>query len=100
MEGQLRTLGLPGDAHTLRALKAMGFSDARLAALTGVAEADIARLRHRLKVRPTFKRIDSCAAEFASPTPYLYSTYETPLPLGEGDEARPSERRKIIILGG
>src|SRR4051812_42946146 len=100
MEEQVRSLGLPDDAQNLRALKAMGFSDARLAALAGVAEADIARLRHRLKVRPTFKRIDSCAAEFASPTPYLYSTYETPLPLGEADEVRPSERRKIIILGG
>ena len=90
MEEQVRSLGLPDDAQNLRALKAMGFSDARLAALAGVAEPDIARLRHRLKVRPTFKRIDSCAAEFASPTPYLYSTYETPLPLGEADEARPS----------
>jgi carbamoyl-phosphate synthase large subunit len=78
----------------------MGFSDARLAALAGVAEADVARLRHRLKVRPVFKRIDSCAAEFASPTPYMYSTYETPFALGEVDEARPSDRRKIIILGG
>src|SRR4029078_6557865 len=62
--------------------------------------ADVARLRPWLKVSPAFKRMASCAAEFASPTPYLYSTYETPLPLGEGDEARPSERRKIIILGG
>jgi carbamoyl-phosphate synthase large subunit len=100
MEERLRTLGLPEDAQNLRALKAMGFSDARLAALAGVAEADVARLRHRLKVRPVFKRIDSCAAEFASPTPYMYSTYETPLALGEVDEARPSDRRKIIILGG
>ena len=58
MEEQVRSLGLPDDAQNLRALKAMGFSDARLAALAGVAEADIARLRHRLKVRPTFKRID------------------------------------------
>jgi carbamoyl-phosphate synthase large subunit len=100
MEERLRTLGLPEDAQNLRALKAMGFSDARLAALAGVAEADVARLRHRLKVRPVFKRIDSCAAEFASPTPYMYSTYETPFALGEVDEARPSDRRKIIILGG
>jgi carbamoyl-phosphate synthase large subunit len=100
MEERVRTLGLPEDAHNLRALKAMGFSDARLAALAGLAEADVARLRHRLKVRPVFKRIDSCAAEFASPTPYMYSTYETPLALGEADEARPSDRRKIIILGG
>ncbi len=100
MEEQLRAWGLPDDADNLRTLKAMGFSDARLATLAGIAESDVTALRHRLNVRPVFKRIDSCAAEFASPTPYMYSTYETPLPLGEGDEARPSRRRKIIILGG
>ncbi|MAM37380.1 MAG: carbamoyl phosphate synthase large subunit [Erythrobacter sp.] len=122
--------GLPRDADEMRRLKAMGFSDKRLATLAvrsvGVAggmgetqarrsgllhdalramagatsEQEVRKLRHKLGVYPVFKRIDSCAAEFEAITPYMYSTYEAPS-FGESeDEADPSERKKIIILGG
>jgi carbamoyl-phosphate synthase large subunit len=91
--------GLPRDAVGVRRLKALGFSDMRLAVLAGVPETDIAALRERLGVRPVYKRIDTCAGEFASATPYMYSTYEG----GFGEpqcEADPTDRDKIIILGG
>ncbi|MBX7526709.1 carbamoyl-phosphate synthase large subunit [Qipengyuania vesicularis] len=122
--------GLPRDEAEMRRLKAMGFSDKRLATLAvrsvGVAgglaetqarrsgllhdalramagatsEQEVRDLRHRLGVYPVYKRIDSCAAEFEAITPYMYSTYEAPS-FGEAeDEADPSERRKIVILGG
>jgi len=122
--------GLPRDATAMRRLKAMGFSDKRLAYLAlcsanlqpgtrrafgkssgligeavkamtgGVTEADVRALRHKLGVRPVFKRIDTCAAEFEAKTPYMYSTYEAPS-FGEPEnEAAPSDRRKIVILGG
>jgi carbamoyl-phosphate synthase large subunit len=100
MEAAIRARGLPADADNLRMLKAMGFSDARLAALAGGREADIAAARGALGVHPVFKRIDTCAAEFASPTAYMYSTYETALPGGYGDEAQVSDKRKVVILGG
>ncbi len=87
------------DAGNFRALKAAGFSDARLAALRE-AEADVAAARERLGVLPVFKRIDTCAAEFASPTAYMYSTYEAPFVGKVRCEADPSEREKIVILGG
>ncbi|MBU1324849.1 MAG: carbamoyl-phosphate synthase large subunit [Alphaproteobacteria bacterium] len=85
----------------LRKWKAMGFSDARLAYLTGSTERDVRHLRRALDVRPVFKRIDTCAAEFASATAYMYSTYETGA-LGQVPqcEAQPSDRKKAIILGG
>ena len=85
----------------LRRLKAMGFSDARLATLSGRTEAEVQAYRHQLGVRPMFKRVDTCAAEFEARTPYMYSTYETG-PLGQlpEDESQPSARRKAIILGG
>jgi carbamoyl-phosphate synthase large subunit len=75
-------------------LKRKGFADARLARLLSSQESDVRHVRHRLGIRPVYKRIDSCAAEFASDTAYLYSTYE------EECEAGPSERDKVIILGG
>ena len=81
-------------------MKAAGFSDARLAALPGKAEADVAAARKRLGVQPVFKRIDTCAAEFAAPTAYMYSTYEAPFVGKVRCEADPSEREKIVILGG
>ncbi len=81
-------------AEQLRALKRKGFSDQRLADLFEVSEKTIRELRHRHQVRPVFKRVDSCAAEFAATTTYLYSTYE------EECEAQPSSRDKIIVLGG
>ena len=99
-ESKIREIGLPETAGPLRRLKAQGFSDARLAALTGKNEADVTALRHSLAVHPVFKRIDTCAAEFASPTAYLYSTYEMPFAGALADEAVPSERKKVIILGG
>jgi len=122
--------GLPNDAAEMRRLKAMGFSDKRLATLAvrsvGVAgglgetqakrsgllhdalramagatsEEEVRKLRRKLGVYPVFKRIDSCAAEFEAITPYMYSTYEAPS-FGEAeDEADPSDRKKIVILGG
>ncbi|MFL6853568.1 MAG: carbamoyl-phosphate synthase large subunit [Sphingomicrobium sp.] len=135
-EEQVRDEGLPHDAVGMRRLKGMGFSDKRLAELAlrsahverqmsevaaggggvvhdalrgltgGVTEAEVRKARLKLGVRPVFKRIDSCAAEFDAATPYLYSTYEAPLfssaiSLGEPeDEAEISDRRKIVILGG
>jgi carbamoyl-phosphate synthase large subunit len=87
--------GLPADADGLRALKGMGFSDARLAALSGVPEDVVRGRRHALAVRPVFKRIDTCAAEFEAATPYMYSTYA-----GTECEAEPSDREKTVILGG
>jgi carbamoyl-phosphate synthase large subunit len=121
---------LPRDAAAMRRLKAMGFSDKRLAYLAlrsanlqpgtrrafgrssgligeavkamtgGVTEEDVRALRHKLGVRPVFKRIDTCAAEFEAKTPYMYSTYEAPSFGEPEDEAAPSDRKKIVILGG
>ncbi|EGD58851.1 carbamoyl phosphate synthase large subunit [Novosphingobium nitrogenifigens DSM 19370] len=119
--------GLPRDATGLRRLKAMGFSDKRLAKLAvrsarlagsanmaraglvhdvveamagATSEAEVRKLRHKLGVRPVFKRIDSCAAEFEAITPYMYSTYEGGLFGAPEGESMPSDRRKIVILGG
>jgi carbamoyl-phosphate synthase large subunit len=99
-EAEIRDKGLPTSAATLRRLKAMGFSDARLGRLTGLATEEVAQHRHELGVRPIFKRIDTCAAEFASPTAYMYSTYETPFAGRPVDEAAPSDKKKVVILGG
>src|SRR5207302_6051162 len=92
--------GLPPSGATLRRLKAMGFSDARLAKLTGQSPGEVTTRRRALGVRPAFKRIDTCAAEFASPTAYMYGTYEAPFDGRAADEAAPSARKKIVILGG
>ena len=100
MEAEIRDKGLPASAPTLRRLKAMGFSDARLGRLTGLGAEEVAERRRKLGVRPIFKRIDTCAAEFASPTAYMYSTYETPFAGHAADEAAPSDKKKVIILGG
>ena len=83
-EERVRASGLPTDAKGFRALKGMGFSDARLAILTGQKEAAVRAARHALDVHPCFKRIDTCAAEFAALTPYMYSTYETPVGRADG----------------
>ncbi|TNE45608.1 MAG: carbamoyl-phosphate synthase large subunit [Sphingomonadales bacterium] len=126
-EGEVMRNGLPVEAEGLRRLKSMGFSDKRLAwlalqsanlrtpgvarghgliheavkAMTGAtSEAEVRELRHKLGVRPVFKRIDTCAAEFEAKTPYMYSTYEAPS-FGEPEcESAPTDRRKIVILGG
>jgi carbamoyl-phosphate synthase large subunit len=100
MEARVKEHGLPNDAENLRMLKAMGFSDARLAVLTGKKAKEVAYLRNDLKVHPVYKRIDTCAAEFASPTAYMYSTYETPFVGETRSEARVSDRKKVVILGG
>ncbi len=129
-ENEVRSNGLPQDARGLRRLKAMGFSDKRLAflslesanlrpgmetaakhgsglladavrAMTGaITEDEVRSLRHKLGVRPVFKRIDTCAAEFEAKTPYMYSTYEAPIFGAPECEAQPSVREKIVILGG
>lgn len=128
-EAEILSNGLPQDADGMRRLKSMGFSDKRLAWLAlksanlrgmergiahgsgliheavkamtgGVTEDEVRKLRHRLGVRPVFKRIDTCAAEFEAKTPYMYSTYEAPI-FGEAEnEAQPSDRKKVVILGG
>jgi len=129
-EEEVRLKGLPSDAAGMRRLKAMGFSDGRLGQLSlrsvevdramsertargsgvvhdamkamtgGVTEAEVRAHRQKLGVRPVYKRIDSCAAEFDAATPYLYSTYEAPLFGDPEDEAEVEDARKVIILGG
>jgi carbamoyl-phosphate synthase large subunit len=100
MEARVRAHGLPASEGRLRDLKAMGFSDARLARLAGLTEHEVRKRRHALDVRPVYKRIDTCAAEFASPTAYMYSTYERGLAGPPDCEAAPSDRDKAVILGG
>jgi carbamoyl-phosphate synthase large subunit len=100
LEARVRAHGLPTDAANLRMLKAAGFSDTRLASLIGRNAADVARLRADLDVHPVYKRIDTCAAEFASPTAYMYSTYAPPFAGAPRSEAAPSTRDKVVILGG
>ena len=99
-EAKVKANGLPTDAAGFRHLKSLGFSDSRLAKLAGTTEARVAAARRALNVRPVFKRIDTCAAEFAAKTPYMYSSYEAPS-FGEPDcESNPTDRKKIVILGG
>jgi len=100
-EARVARDGLPGTAEAFRTLKAQGFSDARLAALTHTTEAEVREQRRGLGVRPVFKRIDTCAGEFRAETPYMYSTYETGA-LGQIPEceSEPTEAKKAIILGG
>ncbi|MEO1092871.1 MAG: carbamoyl-phosphate synthase large subunit [Pseudomonadota bacterium] len=94
--------GLPEDAAGLTALKAMGFSDVRLAKLAGTTAANVRAAREAVGVKAVYKRIDTCAAEFPSPTPYLYGTYERPPTpeLPPDCEAMPTARRKVVIIGG
>ncbi|MCK0141638.1 carbamoyl-phosphate synthase large subunit [Aliiroseovarius sp. F20344] len=99
-ENVVRGNGLPLDAEGLRKLKMLGFTDARLAKLSGRTEKDVRDVRRGAGVKAVFKRIDTCAAEFEAQTPYMYSTYEVPM-MGEVEcEARPSDRKKVVILGG
>jgi carbamoyl-phosphate synthase large subunit len=99
-EKKVRDLGLPDNAQALRGLKAMGFSDRRLGELAGKKTREVRALRNSLGVHPAYKRIDTSAAEFASPTAYMYSSYEMPFAGEVSDEARPSDRKKVVILGG
>jgi carbamoyl-phosphate synthase large subunit len=99
-EATIRHDGIPLTAEGLRGLKIMGFTDARLAKLTGRDEAQVRRARTRLGVNAVFKRIDTCAAEFEAQTPYMYSTYEMPA-MGDVEcESRPTAAKKVVILGG
>ncbi len=100
IEQKVRDFGLPETESQMRMLKSMGFSDARLAALSDSSAANVRAKRVALGVRPVYKRIDTCAAEFASPTAYMYSTYEMPFDGAVADEAQPSDRKKVVILGG
>ncbi|MCL1050937.1 carbamoyl-phosphate synthase large subunit [Shewanella abyssi] len=94
-ETEVAEAGLAGlTADVLRKLKRKGFADSRLAALAGVSESEVRKLRTRFEIHPVYKRVDTCAAEFATDTAYMYSTYE------EECEANPSNRDKIMILGG
>ena len=100
VEHQIRKNGLPTDADGMRRIKMMGFTDARLAHLTKTDETTARRARRNLDIRPVFKRIDTCAAEFEAQTPYMYSTYEAPA-MGDVEcESRPTDAKKIVILGG
>ena len=99
-ENGVRAKGLPTDRQDMLRLKKMGFSDKRLGQLTGKKTAEVSAARREMDVRPVYKRIDTCAAEFRSPTPYMYSCYE-----GDGInpaecESEPSDKTKVIILGG
>ena len=94
LEEEAAAPGLLDDEFSLRYLKQNGFSDMEIAGRQGVEEKEVRAARHRLGVRPVYKQVDTCAAEFEAYTPYLYSTYE------QEDEAPPTEREKIIILGG
>ena len=99
-ENEVREDGLPTNQASLRSLKMLGFTDARLATLTKLSEADVRHARQAQGVTAVFKRIDTCAAEFEAQTPYMYSTYEAPM-MGKVEcEARPSSRKKVVILGG
>ena len=100
-ENWLSETGLPDNPDAWRAIKFEGFSDVRIAQLTGETEAAVRKARHKAGVRPVYKRVDTCAAEFAAKTPYMYSTYEAPSFDGTvQNEARVSDRKKVVILGG
>ena len=94
MEDDLRNGKYTIDAKALKKAKAYGFSDRRLGELIGLNEKEVRERRNQLEVKPVYKLVDTCAAEFEAYTPYYYSTYE------EENEARPSSRRKVVILGG
>ncbi len=98
-EREIEANGLPHDAISLRQIKAQGFSDQQLARLSGKSVKDVVALRTKLDVLPVYRRIDTCAAEFSSDTPYLYSTYEGGFGVPEC-ESRPTDKKKVVILGG
>ena len=97
-EAYLNDRGLPADTATLHKIKSLGFSDNRIAKLCNLAEAEVSSVRLALGIKPIYKRIDTCAAEFASDTAYLYSTFENTA--GATCESAPSDREKVVILGG
>ena len=99
-EAKITENGLPDNEEAMRAVKAMGFADARLAELTGSNEDAVRATRRGMNVRPYFRQIDTCAAEFSAGTPYLYSSYDAPSAFDGQQEAEPSNRKKAVILGG
>jgi len=99
-ENKIKREGLPKDFQEFNRIKSIGFSDKKLSELTKTSEDIVRRKRTALKVMPVFKKVDTCAAEFKSFTPYMYSTYQRNLSLNTECEAEPSNRKKIIILGG
>jgi carbamoyl-phosphate synthase large subunit len=99
-EALVAARGLPDTPEAMRRVKAMGFSDARLGELAGMDEDTARAARHKLDIRPYFRRIDTCAAEFAASTPYLYSSYDEPSPFARQAESEPTPRQKAVILGG
>ncbi|MBK1698951.1 carbamoyl-phosphate synthase large subunit [Rhodovibrio salinarum] len=99
-EEGVRRDGLPSDRQAFLRLKKMGFSDARLAELTGQSEPAVSAARREIGLRPVYKRVDTCAAEFPSPTPYMYGCYEGDDLDAAENEAEPSDRQKVMILGG
>ena len=99
-EQEVQSSGLPTQKDAMRSLKMLGFTDARLAKLTQTSEEAVRTARLALDVKAVFKRIDTCAAEFEAQTPYMYSTYEAPMMGDEECEAWPSDKKKIVILGG
>ncbi len=98
-ENGIHENGIPADAEGMRALKSLGFSDSRIANIARKDEREIGELRCALGVRPTFRRVDTCAGEFPSPTPYFYSSYERSDSIN-ASEVHPSEGRKVVVLGG
>ena len=105
LEEEIKQTGLPQTPEKMLVFKAAGFTDARLGILAGLGEEEVRRRRHALGVRPVFRRVDTCAGEFEAHTPYLYSAYERGYEQGYGQkknfcEAAPSDRRKVMILGG
>ena len=99
-EEKVKKNGLPQDKFGLLELKKLGFSDARLAKLSGKDEEDVAAMRQKLDVHPVYKRVDTCAAEFESQTPYMYSTYIGDSVNPAECESRPTDKKKALILGG
>ena len=99
-ENQIQKKGLPKDYNEFNRIKSIGFSDKKLSEITKISEDLVRKKRTALKVLPVYKKVDTCAAEFKSFTPYMYSTYQRNFALNSECEADPSSRKKIIILGG
>jgi carbamoyl-phosphate synthase large subunit len=99
-ENQIQKKGLPKDYNEFNRIKSIGFSDKKLSEITKISEDIVRKKRTALKVLPVYKKVDTCAAEFKSFTPYMYSTYQRNYALNSECEAEPSSKRKIIILGG
>jgi carbamoyl-phosphate synthase large subunit len=99
-ETKIKNKGLPRDFNEFNRIKSIGFSDKKLSELTKTSEDAVRRKRTALKILPVFKKVDTCAAEFKSFTPYMYSTYQRNFSFNSECEADPSNKKKIIILGG